>query len=381
MRSIGGALLVTCLLVGTGAALTLTQLPHQVATTLKPLATELGNSLSQLPRAVAQRIPKVDPQLPAAANQLAASATSFPQSVAEKVRNFFCRWLSCAALDLADSSRILNEDLTDIGSQQRATLPPNVKQPASIPSPTGDATTTTQVVASNFPASASESASPSASQPIIQPAERIVERVQTVIQTGLTETLLNEKLLALTNDLSSRLNQIAGARKYQAERTAQNISDALRIEQLTGLTARDLTVDGVSGLTDADLPDSLTASNYLPLSGGSLSGDLSLTGTLTAGTLSVAGLSSGGAIAAPYFTASSSTATSTFAGGVGIATTSPLDTLGVNGALGLGAINTNAIVNVRNAGTSASLRPSRCRIFFGHQHLSNIHLRRPVRRR
>lgn len=35
-----------------------------------------------------------------------------------------------------------------------------------------------------------------------------------------------------------------------------------------------LTVNGVSGLTDADIPNNLTASNYLPLSGGTLTGDL-----------------------------------------------------------------------------------------------------------
>ena len=40
-----------------------------------------------------------------------------------------------------------------------------------------------------------------------------------------------------------------------------------------------LSVAGVSGLTDADIPDGLTASNYLPLTGGTLTG--SLTGDLT----------------------------------------------------------------------------------------------------
>ena len=40
-----------------------------------------------------------------------------------------------------------------------------------------------------------------------------------------------------------------------------------------------LSVTGVSGLTDADIPDGITASNYLPLTGGALTG--SLTGDLT----------------------------------------------------------------------------------------------------
>src|SRR4029079_16011537 len=74
--------------------------------------------------------------------------------------------------------------------------------------------------------------------------------------------------------------------------------------------------DANEPLTDADIPDSLTASNYLPLSGGALTGtligtDLTLSGTLTAGTLAVGGLSSGGVIEVPYITATSTSATST----------------------------------------------------------------------
>jgi hypothetical protein len=43
-----------------------------------------------------------------------------------------------------------------------------------------------------------------------------------------------------------------------------------------------LTVSGVSGLTDADIPDTITASNYLPLSGGTVSGNLAVNGNLVA---------------------------------------------------------------------------------------------------
>ena len=39
-----------------------------------------------------------------------------------------------------------------------------------------------------------------------------------------------------------------------------------------------LHVNGVTGLTDADIPNTLTASNYLPLSGGTLNGNLSVNG-------------------------------------------------------------------------------------------------------
>lgn len=49
-----------------------------------------------------------------------------------------------------------------------------------------------------------------------------------------------------------------------------------RIDTLSRVSLVGATVAGVSGLTDADLPDDLTASNYLPLGGGVVSGGLIL---------------------------------------------------------------------------------------------------------
>ena len=44
----------------------------------------------------------------------------------------------------------------------------------------------------------------------------------------------------------------------------------------SGTFTSTLTVTGVSGLTDADIPDTITASNYLPLSGGVVTGDINM---------------------------------------------------------------------------------------------------------
>jgi hypothetical protein len=72
-----------------------------------------------------------------------------------------------------------------------------------------------------------------------------------------------------------------------------------------------LTVNGVTGLTDADIPDTITAANYLPLAGGTIAGDLTVSGAFTGGALSLANASTTllSVLGPAYF---GSTATSTF---------------------------------------------------------------------
>jgi hypothetical protein len=72
---------------------------------------------------------------------------------------------------------------------------------------------------------------------------------------------------------------------------------------------------GVSGLTAADIPTNVTANNYLPLSGGTLSGDVTGNNLTLSGNLTVSGAQTlSGAITVPYLTATTSTA-SLFNGG------------------------------------------------------------------
>jgi hypothetical protein len=58
------------------------------------------------------------------------------------------------------------------------------------------------------------------------------------------------------------------------------------INQLSGTKLSNITVSGVSGLTAADIPANITASNYLPLSGGTIMGALIVSTTTATSTIS-----------------------------------------------------------------------------------------------
>jgi hypothetical protein len=209
---------------------------------------------------------------------------------------------------------------SNISQSHQTTLSEEVKQPALAPNhpaglPSSNGTASLRAVSNKItssPFSGAVLGTSTSDQPIIQ----------TVYQTvgGITEAELNSRLNALTASFGSQLY----GPSYPAPAQTPNDGGLLatigmvgRVENLSGTKLSNITVTGVSGLTDADIPDGITASNYLLLSGGTLTGsligtDLTLSGNLTAGTLSVAGLASGGAVAAPYFSATSTSASSTF---------------------------------------------------------------------
>ncbi|OGG58769.1 hypothetical protein A2765_05485 [Candidatus Kaiserbacteria bacterium RIFCSPHIGHO2_01_FULL_56_24] len=131
-------------------------------------------------------------------------------------------------------------------------------------------------------------------QPVI---ERVIEASPglAIMQSGVTEDFLAAKLQELTTSLNARIqNAFIGA------------AQTARVENLSAIT-----VSGVSGLTDADIPDDITASNYLALTGGTLSGTLAGTNLTLSGDLTVSGAQTlSGAITIPYLTATSSIASS-----------------------------------------------------------------------
>ena len=126
----------------------------------------------------------------------------------------------------------------------------------------------------------------------------------------ITQDQLSSQLQQLSNSLRQFIyqNDSAAGSLPSTGGYTNNIALSQKIDKLSGTSLSDITVSGISGITDADIPDSLTASNYLPLAGGTLSGDLVLTGNLTvsgAQTLS-------GAITIPYLTATSTATPSSF---------------------------------------------------------------------
>ena len=126
-----------------------------------------------------------------------------------------------------------------------------------------------------------------------QNTERIIEKIIPVIEITRKPATLDDFRF---QNLESKIQELFSRNESQARQTA-GISNTLsltqRIKNLNDVTIVNSTVSGLSGLTDADIPNTITAVNYLPLTGGTLTGALTGTSLTLTGDLTVSGICTG----------------------------------------------------------------------------------------
>ena len=129
-------------------------------------------------------------------------------------------------------------------------------------------------------------------EPIIE--QKTVERTIEKIVSGLSQDDLDSgissvrtELQNLNTNLTNKINNLSSDTSRQTTAVYQAVSLTNRIDNLTGVSLSRITVSGVTGLTDSDIPDGITASNYLLLAGGTISGDLTISGNATLGVVTL----------------------------------------------------------------------------------------------
>ncbi|MCK6462992.1 MAG: tail fiber domain-containing protein [Candidatus Pacebacteria bacterium] len=108
--------------------------------------------------------------------------------------------------------------------------------------------------------------------------ERLVEKTVSVSDDEET----NKKLADMETRLNNQISNLSSQTSRQFTGAYQTISLTNKIDNLSNIT-----LSNVSGLADSDIPDDITASNYLPLSGGTLTGALVGASASFASTLTV----------------------------------------------------------------------------------------------
>ena len=208
---------------------------------------------------------------------------------------------------------------------------------------------------------------PSAGQKDIENTIKILEMIVSGLPDGQSrasgfsqndfDSKISEIRLELNNlntNLLNKINNLSVQASDQTSAVYHTVSLTNKIDSLSGTRLSNITVSGVTGLTDADIPDTITASSYLPLSGGTLTGALTGAALTLSGQLTVSGA-----------------ATSTLAGDtnfdsgtlyidsvnnrVGIASSSPSETLSVNGAAYFSQISAPSVTTDRLYNSSGDL--------------------------
>ncbi len=120
-------------------------------------------------------------------------------------------------------------------------------------------------------------------QGLVSQVQDLIALNQQTKSTALTQPVLNNPIVtSTTDDVKNLIAQLQ--QKQEADRRAlfQAISMTNRINYISGATINNPTFTSLS-LSDSDIPDSITASNYLSLSGGNVTGKLGI-GTSTPAT-------------------------------------------------------------------------------------------------
>src|SRR3989344_1349449 len=116
-------------------------------------------------------------------------------------------------------------------------------------------------------------------EPVIE--QRRVEKTIEKIISGLSQTDLDSgissvksELNNLNTNLTNKINNLSSDTSRQTSAVYHAVSLTNKIDSLSGTRLSNITVSGVTGLADSDIPATITASNYLPLSGGTMTGNI-----------------------------------------------------------------------------------------------------------
>jgi hypothetical protein len=292
---------------------------HRVALALEPYQAP-----TQLLTAPEQSGPSASAsQNPASATQPAAAATSAFAVVESAISQFAQAPKDATAQTLGH----IASALADLAHLNHLFGNTRTAQPASAVLPIETTIASQPQATSIAPQSPQPAATASAPTTIIN--HYITERiVQSSPLAATSASALPAQAGFITQDqfnagmsaLGTSLRQLINANTFNSAVSpplggggSNTIAAASNIGQLFGTTLNNVTVTDVSGLTAGDIPTDITAANYLPLAGGTLTGDLTGTDLTLTGNLTVSGAQTlSGAITVPYVTATSTQTDSSF---------------------------------------------------------------------